>query len=29
MNMPSIPSQSAANPPIRLPVIWPIARKTE
>ena len=29
MNIPSIPRQSAATPPIRLPMIWPSARKTE
>ena len=29
MNMPSMPRRSAATPPIRAPVIWPMARKTE
>ena len=29
MSMPSMPRQSAAIPPIRLPMIWPMARNTE
>ena len=29
MSIPSIPRASAANPPIKAPMIWPTARKTE